>query len=226
MKRVTPRATATWDASTMKTEKFIPAHSTPKRERIEYPSGVKEYGLKQRRGEYPTCERVEYPNGNVEYNVVYGDGFRRIAHIADRFRRRRARSSSLRIDWAMLLTCRVGRLACLVQELPRFRPFHRGRIFLRCFVDFRTSDGNGSVIPHGDVVVNVARHHDHPEARHRVRNEQSYQAFFQRLRLWRYCPLFCSAQWSVLRRDSMASSGAPFPTCIEYLVKVARMGAL
>jgi hypothetical protein len=49
-------------------------------ERIDYPSGVKEYGLKQRRGEHPTCERIEYPNGNVEYNVVYGDGFRRIGH--------------------------------------------------------------------------------------------------------------------------------------------------
>jgi hypothetical protein len=49
-------------------------------ERIEYPNGVREYGLKQRRGECPAWERIEYPNGNVEYNVVYGDDFPCIAH--------------------------------------------------------------------------------------------------------------------------------------------------
>jgi hypothetical protein len=47
---------------------------------IEYPTGASEYGLKHRKGEYPTSERIEYPNGNVECNVVYGDGFRRVAH--------------------------------------------------------------------------------------------------------------------------------------------------
>jgi hypothetical protein len=49
-------------------------------ERIEYPNGVTEYGLKQRRqqGEYPTSERIEHPDGSVEHNAVFGDGFRHI----------------------------------------------------------------------------------------------------------------------------------------------------
>lgn len=38
-------------------------------ERIEYPIGVREYGLKQQWGEYTTCERVEFPNDSTEYDV-------------------------------------------------------------------------------------------------------------------------------------------------------------